>query len=254
MALPEAQARAALKLPLVLSVGYISIVLVSALSGLQPHAYTCDDSMWQALLVIFVLVAVALVTGVMMILYERQKRRRGNKFWNSLLSLAAVLLVATVVGILELLDHVLRRPNDCWPLDDVAGAVVAGQREGEASPVVRGLLHLCGRTLIYTLPSISLLSLFRSHRRQRSVRQGVGDDGGILNSRGRGVAPTALSGAETAHVQHLSPLPSLLRPWRQTTLSSMTEALLRAPPSVQSLSDAEGAGDGGSLAAPAGVV
>ena len=220
MLLQEAQQ--ALKAPLVVSVGWVCIVWLSALSGLQPHAFTCKDPIWVALLLSFVLVGIALVTGVVIILYERQKRRRGNKFWNSLLSLAAVLVLATVLAVLELLDHVLRHA-DCWPRDEVVGACMSDL--SAESPVVRGVLHLTGRTLIYVLPSIALLSLFRSHRRPRTCR----------NSEEAGM-PEASNTFSPSGLAQLSPLPSLLRPFRPggADPSSMTEALLRAPPSVSS--------------------
>ena len=212
------EAQAALKFPLIISVSWTGIMWLSALSGLQPDAFTCEDPLWEALLLTFVLVGIALLTGVCIILYERHRRRRGNKFWNSLLSLAAVLVLATGLAILELLDHVLRGPADCRPLDDVVGACV--DDGGVLSPGVRGLLHLLARCLIYSLPSIALLSLFRSHRRQDS-RRGAATG-----------AAASLRGAE-----HL-PLPSLSRPWRQGRgLASMTESLLRAPPSISSLSE-----------------
>ena len=95
------EAQRALKLALQLSVSSMAIVSLVALSGLQPHAYTCEDPVWQCLLVSYVLVGIALATGVVIILFERVKRKRGNKFWNSLLALALVLEVATVCIILS---------------------------------------------------------------------------------------------------------------------------------------------------------
>ena len=92
---------------------------------------------------------------------EHRKRRRGNKFWNSLLSLAAVLVLATILATLELLDHVLRAPNECFPIDDVTW-LAAGAGVREPPPLVRGLVHLLGRTLIYSLPRS------RTHARTRS--------------------------------------------------------------------------------------
>eukprot|EP00960_Hanusia_phi_P041457 754994-Hanusia_phi.AAC.14 len=105
--------------------------------------------------------AVILLLGVVIFVKERAKKRAGTKFWISLIKLGIVMLFSTSVGIMDTLDHNLRPPRDCLPFDSTFPALTHDQ---DHSSVVRGLVQLIARIVLYTLPSLALLSLFHSGR------------------------------------------------------------------------------------------
>ena len=115
------------------------------------------DPSWTAFLVTYTVMACILLLGVIIFGKERAKKRAGSKFWISLIKLGIVMLLSTAVGILDTLDHSLRVPRNCLPFDSTFPTLFHGENY---SGFVRGIVQLIARIVLYTFPSLALLSLF----------------------------------------------------------------------------------------------
>uniref|UniRef100_A0A7S4KZ50 Uncharacterized protein n=1 Tax=Guillardia theta TaxID=55529 RepID=A0A7S4KZ50_GUITH len=146
-----------LRVPLLISCTWVAILFGASISGDLPHAFSCQDPSWTAFLVTYTVMACILLLGVIIFGKERAKKKAGSKFWISLIKLGIVMLLSTAVGILDTLDHSLRVPRNCLPFDSTFPTLSHGENY---SGIVRGIVQLIARIVLYTFPSLALLSFF----------------------------------------------------------------------------------------------
>mmetsp|Transcript_29703 Transcript_29703/g.67189 ORF Transcript_29703/g.67189 Transcript_29703/m.67189 type:complete len:339 (-) Transcript_29703:63-1079(-) len=188
------EAQKVLKLPLWVSLGWLCLVVFFACIGSFPRAFTCQDPAWLAFLASFLLIAVVLLVGLLILHNEGRKRRRGNTLWISLFRLACAMFLSAVFGVCQSLDHFLRDMDDCDPFDASYSSFFFDDSDWVAG-LLRGLILSASSVCIFSLPSLCFLALFNSSMRP------------------------------THRAEQLAPVQS----GRQQEQGSMTEALIRGP-------------------------
>mmetsp|Transcript_51997 Transcript_51997/g.161710 ORF Transcript_51997/g.161710 Transcript_51997/m.161710 type:complete len:339 (-) Transcript_51997:130-1146(-) len=158
------EAQRVLKMPLWVSLGWISLVMFFSCIGSFPHAFSCQDPAWLAFLASFLLIAVVLFLGILILHNEGRKRRRPNVLWLSLFRLACAMFLSAIFGILQSLDHFLRDMDDCDPFDASYSSSFFGDDDWVAA-ALRGLIFLFSNMFIFSVPSFCFLALFHSSMR-----------------------------------------------------------------------------------------